>query len=378
MAKKLSDWDLTLLDSLAQYGVRNLSYVANNLGIHPGTLYKRLKRLSSRFFLRFHINIYHTNLGLKKAVVFADAVPGYEDLVFECLKAHDFWIYISRCYGKFEGCFAIYTIPADYCNEFEKFLEELKESNLVRNIEVCWSTCFQMVQSRRKWFDPLKKTWNFPWDFWIKEIFEEQVKLPYTLTDPEDFPVTCDEIDLFILKELEKDATKDFTEIAKLFGTSQQLIGYHYNRHIIPRRLIESFDITFMHFDPTVSDVFYFVFRFDSHEKLAKFANSLLDKPFVFGVGKFLGQNSLIAHLYLPRNEFRNFVEALSQLARKRFLQSYDYVILDLDKAMRQTIPYEFFKDRRWIYDHEKHVKNLKRLVQKAQRSKTKKKTQVF
>lgn len=365
MTGKLDILDLIILDGLADYGVRNISYVAEKLGIPSGTLRKRLKRLSSKFFLRFNINIYHTNLGLKKAVVFADAVPGYEDLVFECLKANDFWIYVSRYYGKFEGCLAIYTIPVAHCAEFEKFLRELR-LNLVRNMEVFWSTCFQTVQSRSRWFAPKNGNWIFYWDEWISEISEESTELPYTLVDPKDFPIIGDEIDLFILKEFEKDATKDLTKIAKMLGISQQLVGYHYNKHVIPRGLIESFEVTFPHFDLATSDVFFFVFRFDNNDKLAKFANSLLDKPFALGLGKVLGQNSLIAHFYLPRREFRKLIEALAKLARSGFLQSYDYVIQDLEKSLRETIPYHCFKDGKWIYDHKKHIENLQNLVRNA------------
>lgn len=371
MTKSIDSFDLTILDALSDYGTRNISYVARKLNIPCGTLRKRLKRLSSNFFLRFHITIYHTNLGLKKAVVFADAVAGYEDLVFECLKANDFWMYVNRCYGKFEGCLAIYTIPATYCGQFEKFIRELKGSNLVRNMEVFWSTCFQTVQSRSKWFDSNTRKWTFYWDEWINEISEESTKLPYTLVDPQDFPIMGDEIDLFILKELEKDATKDLTEIAKMLKTSQQRLGYHYDKHIIAKGLIESFQITFWQFGLEVSDVFFFIFKFDSNEKLAKFANSLKDKPFASGLGKVLWQNSLIAILYLPRREFRGFIEALSKLARLGYLQDYFYVIQDLNKTSRQTISYEYFKNGKWIYDHDKHIETLQNLVKKAKTERT-------
>jgi DNA-binding Lrp family transcriptional regulator len=367
MTRNLDSLDLTIIDALANYGVRNVSYVAEKLNIPAGTLHKRLKRLSSNFFLKFNINIYHTNLGLKKAVVFADAVPGYEELVFECLKANDFWIYVSRYYGRFEGCLAIYTIPVNYCAEFERFIKEIERLNIVRNMEIFWATCFQTVQSRSSWFEPARRTWNFRWEEWVKEIFDESPKPPYTLVDPKDFPIMCDEIDLFILKELEKDATKDLTEIGKMLGKSQQLMGYHFNKHIIPRGLIESFEVTFLQFSLETADMFFFVFRFDSNEKLAKFANSLLDKPFASGLGKVLGKNNLIALLYFPRREFRRFIESLSKLARSGFLKSYDYVIQDLEKTSRQTISYEYFKNKKWIYEHKKHVENLRRLVRKAQ-----------
>jgi DNA-binding Lrp family transcriptional regulator len=253
-----------------------------------------------------------------------------------------------------------------------KFCKELQASGLVYNVKVFWSTCFQTVQSRSKWFDPGSGEYIFHWDEWINEIAEESTKLPYTLIDPEDFPIKGDEMDLFILKELEKDATKDFTEIAKILGTSQQLVSYHYNKHIIPKKLIESFRVTFLQFDLKLSDTFYFIFKFDSNEKLAKFANSLMDKPFVFGMGKILGENGLIAYLYLPKEEFRRFIEAASVLARSGFLQTYEYVIQDLRKVSRQTISYEYFKNGKWIYDHGKHIERLRSYIQEVMKDRPK------
>ena len=168
--------------------------------------------------------------------------------------------------------------------------------------------------------------------------------MPYTLVDPKDFPIKGDYIDVFILKELEKDATTSFADIAKMLGVSSQLIGYHYRNHIVERGILEGFEVTDFHFGIADSNFLYIVFRFDSAEKLVKFASSLLDKPFVRTLGKVLGQNALYGYIYLPKPEFRRFVDSLSKLIRTGFLQSYSYVIQDLQKSSRQTISYEYFR----------------------------------
>lgn len=355
--------DLKILEGLDVYGPRNVTNVARKLGIPAETARKRLKGLQSQNFLKFHVNIYHTNLGLKKAVVLAEATPGYEDLLFNCLKTNDFWIGITRCYGKFEGCLGIYTIPLSHIEEFKRFVKELERLKLAKNIQVFWSTCFHSVPFTCNWFDEGSETWVFPWDKWLEEIPSQGTKLPYTLVDPEDFPTLGDEIDVFILKELEKDATISFTDLARILDTSPQLVRYHFREHLLKRGLIESFEVTFFHFGRATSDYFFFIFKFDSMEKLAKFALSLLDKPFAKGLGKILGDSALIAYLYLPKPEFRKFIDSLSKLIRNGLLRDYDYLIQDLREASRQTISYEYFKDGAWLYDHEKHIQNLRKLV---------------
>jgi len=363
MPPKFDYSDLRILEGLGKYGPRNVTGVARKLGLPAETLRKKLKRLTSQFFLKFNANIYHTYLGLKKALVFAEAAPGYEDLLFNCLRQNDFWISLVRCYGTFEGCVGVFTVPNDHCVEFEQFLEEMVKLGAARKNQVFWCTCFHAIHSRCKWFDRKSKTWNFRWDKWIEKIPNEDTELPYTLVDPKDFPIKGDYTDVFILKELEKDATTSFTDIAKMLGVSPQLIGYHYRSHLIKRGILESFEVADFRFGTTTSNFFFFLFKFDSAEKLNKFASSLLDKPFVRTLGKVLGQNALYGYIYLPKPEFRGFIDHLSKLIRTGFLQSYSYAIQDLQKSSRQTISYEYFRHGAWIYDHKKHVHNIHNLV---------------
>ncbi len=190
--------------------------------------------------------------------------------------------------------------------------------------------------------------------------------MPYTLVDPSDFPIKGDKTDVLILKELEKDATVSFTKLAKMLSISPQLVRYHFYEHLIKRNLLEGFQITVFPFDKAISDMFLFIFQFDNGEKLAKFSMSLMDKPFASALGKILEENSLIAILYMPKTEFRKFIDILSKLIRTGFLQNYFYVIQDLNKTSRQTISYEYFEDRNWIYEHEKHIENLQDLVKRS------------
>ena len=179
----------------------------------------------------------------------------------------------------------------------------------------------------------------------------------------------ADETDLFIIKELEKDATIPLKSIAEKLGTTLQNVYYHYKMHVIKKGLVETFQITILPYDREISDMFFFIFRFDNRESMAKFSLSLLDKPFVYIVGKILGENAIISQIYLPRPQFRHFVDSLSKLARSGFLQSYDYIIQDLSqgKWSRETIPYEFFKDGVWTYNQHEHLKKLRELVKRNQ-----------
>jgi len=369
MPEKLSyidSVDVRILEALGTLGPRNIKRIAHTVGVHIETVRRRINRMSSLFYLRMPATIYHTYLGLKKAVIFAQANPGYENLLFDCLKLNPFYHYLTRCYGMFEGCFAIYTIPVNHCTEFTRFLQEIENLGVARKFQVFWSTCFHTINGTPTWFDYNSEAWIFPWDRWIKEIPGQQTSLPYTLVDPREFIMKAeDNLDLVIAAKLEVDGTSSLTRIAKTLKTTPQNIRYHYLNHVLSRGLIEKFQIFIFPFDRNVSLMFWFIFKFEKEEKMARFALSLLDKPFANVAGKILGENMLVAQIYLPILEFRHFVDSLSQLCRGGFLKSYEYVIQDLGKGKwsRQTIPYEHSRDVEWIYDHDKQIEDLRKIV---------------
>jgi DNA-binding Lrp family transcriptional regulator len=371
MPKSLDTLDVRILEGLAQHGPRNISKLAKELKAPRGTILSRIQRMSSSFFLYLTTTIYHTNLGMKKAVILAQATAGNEELLFNCLKINKYYIYLSRVYGLFEGCLGIYVIPVDHTGEFEQFLKEVEKTGASRKIDLSWSTCFHTVNRTSNWFDDSAGTWVFHWDEWLQEIQVANVDLPYTLKDPSNFPVKADETDVFIVKELEKDSTVSLASIAKKLGTSLQNVRYHYEKHVMENGLVETYQMAMLPFDRATSDMVFFFLKFSDSEKTSKFARTLLNKPFVIILGKILKDNALVCQVYLPRLELRNFVDALSNLARRGFLTDYEYVLQDLreGKWSRETIPHELFKKGNWVYEHSDNVKALRDLVFRARQA---------
>ena len=365
MHKTFDLTNLKAIEALATYGPRNISEVSRKLQIPAETLRKRIKRLYSQTFLRFHVNICHANLGLVTGIVFAEAVPGYENVLFDALKINDFWTFLCRCYGMFEGCVGIFPIPKKSCSQFEHFISEIKRMGLARRIQVFWSSIFHPTPSLSRWFDEKTKSWNFDWEKWIQEIKSRDVNSLRVLDAPE-ASIKADEIDVILLKELEKDATISLKKLAKKLSISPQLVGYHYHKHILGRGLLESFRVTVFYFGED-SEFSFFIFNFDESKNLAKFVSTLLDKPFVKTLGKIIGENKLYGYFYFPRSEFRTFLEAISKLVRSGFLESYQYVIQDLNNSLRETIPFQCFKNGRWIYEHKRYINLLHKLATEKQ-----------
>ncbi len=365
MQPRLDSSDVKILEAVGTHGPRNLRLLATELGMKRGTVWKRVRRLSTHFFLQFHVNPYHTNLGLKKAVVIAWANPGKEDLLFDCMFVNDFRNFISRCYGGREGCFGIYVVPNDHIPEFKEFLHMLENLGLIKDLQVVWSTCFQNVNLTQNWFDPKTESWTFSWDDWVEELATEETELPYTLVDPAGFTNKADYTDIFIIKELEKDAAMSFVDIAKKLKVKRQNVEHHYRDHVLKRGLIESVQVTVAPFDRKgASEPLFFHFKFSYETQMAKFALSLLDKPFVHFLGKVLGEKGLVSYMhFLSKRDFREFISALSKVISRGYLQDYKYVFIDLERRARETVRHDLFENGSWKYDHEKHMKALRDIV---------------
>lgn len=365
MHKELTTLDIKILRAMWEIGPRNLSRVARTVGIHRRTLESRIEHMKSdsKFFLRMHTSVYHTNIGLRKAVVFLEANPGMEQLLFDCLPVNQFWLYVCRSYGMGEGCTAVYAVPIEHCHEFEEFIYELRRLEVARNVHIYWSTCFQGGRITLNWFDNNLGRWVFSWDDWINEVQTQKTDLPYTLVESMSYLNRADEIDIKMLEKLEEDATRSLTEVARGLGISRQLARFHYKEHLLGRNLVEGYEVFVMRYGNSPSVMVYFAITFHTHETFAKFARSLLDKFFVLTMGKNLGENCLIVEVFLPPEEFRRFIEILSTLTRMKLVKGYNYAIQDLRIRCRQTISPPLFKEDSWVYDHKIFIEAVRQKV---------------
>jgi len=361
MRKRLDSLDIKILEALGICGPRNVSEIARKINAPFPTVRDRINYLKSHFSLLLQAKVYHTFIGLKKAFVFARASPGCERLLWESMRANEYWLYLTARYDAAESFYGIYGIPADHIGEFEQFIKRIEKLGIAQSINLFWSTCIHEVLLTGNWYDHESERWVFKWDQWIEDIESQGTSLPHTLVEPRSYPQKADKIDIFILKELEKDATGSLQHIAKLLGVRPQIVQYHFKNHVVKRRLIEGYVVHLPHFED-VSENYCFRFNFHNEKDMAKFALSFEGKPFVRSIGKIIGRNALFVYIYLPRKEFRGFTDSLSKLTKNGLLRGYDYAIEDLSRKQAETIPYQLFKNNEWIYDHEEYMRRLHKL----------------
>ena len=358
--KMLDTTNARILEGLSRHGPRNLMALAKSIGLPPTTVTFRIRKLMKEGLLRVRTNLDYSKLGLMKAVLIAESKPGLEKKLHQVVDNLDYWTYMTRCYGKYDGYYAIFAFPVRYGKELEEYLGSAMQSEVFSRYIFHRTTNFTEVAPNFDWVDFKSRSWNFEWKRWISEVQSASEKLPPQLMNPETYSILVDETDILILKELEKDGTTKFTQLAEIAKMTPQGVRYRYHKHIVGHGLLTDYEVAILPYPLLVSDMCSLIINFENEEKLAKFANSLQNKPFIFNYGKAIDQLSLVVHTYTPKTEFSKFIDSMNRLTERKMTRGFLYITLDVATFRRQTISYEFFKENKWTFDYEKKLERLR------------------
>jgi len=361
--KILDPINAKVIEGLGKNDPRNLLLLARKIGLPPTTVAFRIKRLMKEGFLQVRAKLNSPKLGLMKAVLVADTNHGLSETLSAAIENVGYWSYTARCYGKFNGFYGVFSFPFAYKAELEDYFESARRLGATSNYVLLWTTNIFDVAPNFDWFDFKRKAWNFPWQKWINEVLRSSEKLPKHLEDPISYQVEVDYTDLLILKELEKNGSEDFTQLSEVVKITPQAVRHRFHQHVAKRNLIAGYELAIFPYPMQISDLCAFVFDFPNQKALAKFANSLVDKPFVVSYAKVIGRNSLLVHFYIPKTEFSNFMASLNRLTMEEIIQDFFYVSIDISPFKRQTVSYEYFREGKWVYNHAEKIKKLTKMM---------------
>ena len=361
--KMLDPVNAKIIEAFGKSNPRNLLALAKKVGLPPTTVTFRVKKLMKEGFLQVRAKVNSHKLGLIKAVLVADTNRGHSETLLSTIENIGYWSYTTRCYGKFNGIYAVFSFPFEQKAALEEYLEKARQLGAISDYVLLWTTNIFEVAPNFDWYDFRRKAWNFAWQKWQDEILNSPTDLPERLADPQSYEILADNADLLMLKELEKDGLRDFTELSKVAKITPQAVRHRFYQHLMKRKLVTEYEVAIFPYPLEISDLCAFVLDFPNQQAMAKFANSLVDKPFVLSHAKIVGRNSLVVHFYIPKVEFSNFVEQLNQLAVKGIIEGFFYVSLDVASFKRQTVSYEFFRSGSWTYNTSEAIEKLTRMV---------------
>ncbi len=362
--KAIDPLNAQIMTECCRLGPNNLSKVARSLKLPVETVRYRFNKLRRLGVFRFDVFAHYSKLGLIRCSVFATPTPPGEQIFDKVLTTLEYWTYLARSYGSYEGRYGVYALPIANRADFEDYLNEAAKLGIIENLEVVFTGDSYTITPDFQTFNFKKHYWIFPWNDWIKKAKSEPADLSHpALRDPEEYSSRIDVTDLQILALLEQDAARGLREIGRNLGLTASGVKYHWDHHIAAPEVVQGFRTLLTGYPMGLSDIFAFKFVCADEEKLAKLVNFFSDKVFVVSFAKVLRKNDLIVHVAIPKTEFESMMAFMYGIRSAELVRDFTYVRLDLRSYSAETIRPANFRNGRWSYERKAQLAKLDKFM---------------
>jgi DNA-binding Lrp family transcriptional regulator len=360
MAKQLDRTNIKILSAMWKYGPRNLLEVSRRTGIPFTSVYHRVAKLEATSGRIAYLIPNLSKLGITRLVVLVAAKSGYEECAETALKIPNWWKSINRCEGAFTHI-SVQAVPAKFLGEFKNYMRCAVKSGLITRFEIIPTGDQQPNFPAFKYYNPAANRWTIPWERWLNTL--KKIKPQRSILDPENYPVLADKKDLLIVKELEKNGRRRYSDLTSMLEMTLPGVKYRYDRRLVPNGIVGNFALEVHPYPPEVSAYHEVMLEFTSSSSLNKFVSLIGDLFFIIGFSKVLRKNTLMIRTTILQSQLLNMFDFFSEMAKARILNSFSSVRLDFSARRTQTISYELFDDEKgWTFDLSRCLTELRRL----------------
>jgi DNA-binding Lrp family transcriptional regulator len=358
--KNLDETNVKILTAMWKFGPRNLLEVSRRTRIPFTSVYHRVAKLERKANRVATLSPQVAQLGMMRIVVLATACPGAEDKVTRALKLPNLWRSIDRCEGNYTHL-SVHYVPVKFTSEFKRYLRRLSELKLVTQCKTILTGEYIPNFPDFDYYNPATNQWSFSWNKWLGALKRKPSK---TIEDPTSYDVRVDKKDLLIVKELQKNARRSFSDLAPILGISLQGVKYHFDKKLIPSGIVKYYAFDIWPYPEEVSAYHEILLEFPNKHAMNQFFSLIGDLFFVQGVSKVLHQDTLVVRTNTMQMQVPNLFAFLSQMARQGSLETYSSVRQSFISREAQTIPYELFEEGTgWTFDLRKHLSELSKLA---------------
>jgi DNA-binding Lrp family transcriptional regulator len=359
IAEQLNETNIRIFSAMWRYGPRNLLEVSRRTRIPFTSVYHRISRIESKSEEVVFLIPSVSGAGMIRVTLLVAASPGCENEVTHALKAPNLWRSIAFCEGTFTHI-SVQLIPLKLVKEFRSYIQQLVDSGLITNFNIIYTSDYVPNFPDFDYYDPTESQWKFDWEGWLASLAEKKDGI--TFDDPESYTSAVDKKDLVIIRELEIDGRRSFTDIAETMGMTAQSVKHHYDK-LVASGIAKYFQFRVLPYPVEVSAYHEVMLEFNSKEDLSKFISIVPRLFFVMGVAKVLRRNAVMVETWILESQLQKMFSFFSQMVRAGLLKSYSAVRMYFRSKEDQTISDELFDDERgWIVDFEKCKSDLLRM----------------
>jgi DNA-binding Lrp family transcriptional regulator len=349
-----------MIAAIEAVGPRNVAQIARLAGAHQETVrYKIKKQFAGRGF-RFQAEVDYHKLGLSLHWATFEVAPIYyatAPRLFDAMNGAAYLVHYSKVLPG--GYFvALFALPAGRGPDFARFLGTLQKRKIINGF-----TLNEVVAERHKpmdvkHFDFRASRWEVDW-----QKIRNSPSVPLTI-DRSRRERVADEVDMLLIKELQKDALQHTVGIARRVKVNAKTLEYHYRVHVVKRQLIPRYRVRWMRdLTKTMAHstvVVRMTFKGLDPRSYQRVQATVGRIPFLWFEAR-LDDGTYFATLSIPVTDF---LETMSYVNSE--LQSLgpgvELGYMKVGDSFNFTIPYHMFSKGEWRFD----AKNMEASVMKG------------
>jgi DNA-binding Lrp family transcriptional regulator len=364
ITKQLDAANVNILCAMWKVGPRNLLKTARKTGMPFTSVYRRVERLEVRSGRVAYLIPRLSKIGMTRVVVLVAAKIGCERETLLALKIPNLWKSVNSCEGHFTY-HSSHAVPVNRLREFTSYMKRLSKLGIVNRMTMIRTGDQYPNFPDFKYFNLRRNEWTLPWGRWINML--GRIRPSDEELDPSSYRTMSDKRDLIIMKELEKNARKSFTEIAEVVGITAQAVKQRFDKKLLPNGMVRNFAMDVTPYPIEVSAYHEIMLEFSNELALRRFF-ALRDRLFfILGASKVFKQNSLLVRTCILDSQVPKMFNFFCEMAGAGLLKSYSALRLTLESMETQTISYELFDDMKgWTFNLKECVADLQKLTKRA------------
>jgi len=360
--RELDPMAVKILSAMWEHGPRNLLEISRLTRIPFTSVYHRVERIESKSGPIAYLVPRLSKIGMVRLVVLATVRLGFEEVLTRALTAPNLWSAIELCEGAYSHA-STHSVPIQFLGQFTDYMSELSQIALVTGVKVIPTGDYIPNFPDFSHYDPSTYEWTFPWNDWLAGIIGAEPT--ETLRDPSSYETDVDKKDLFIVRKLEVNARKTYSELASILGISLYGVKYHFDKKLVPNGIVNSFQFNVVPYPKEVSTLHEIMLEFEDSPSMDKFVSAIPNLFFAVGFAKVLGKDAILLRTYILESQLPKLFMFFSELARANILHSYSAIRKDIHSRRTQTISDELFdQEKGWMVDFDKLRRQLETLRQ--------------
>ena len=341
---------IKLIEAVRIQGPRNCSALSKLTGIPVETIRYRLKNMFVNRGLVIHLQIHHAKLGLARVwahLSFKKDFIEYSTQVMRTLAEKGFLTFFGYSLPN-RDYISLFAVPFKHVRGLAEVFSTLKEYGILNDFSLRKMDWMKIFSTNPRYFNFKDGKWHIDWS----NLYPN----PGILEDcsPLHTDTKIDDLDILIIKELQKDPMQSLSSIAKTLGVDPKVARYHYTNHILKNNIILGYIVHWhSHIDTCINHRFASI-AVKVTDLALKDIYPLLQAferiPFINFVAFSKEKDTLLAYALMPSSHYMDtlFYIVHHVLSPK---MNYDIHTIDVTSSKVYSIPYEHFSNGKWVFN---------------------------